>query len=68
MARGKRRTVRKTKRRRSRKRTQRGSGLLSLLGKAASVGVKLGKDKRYKRMGAVGATGHYIRHPRPWEH
>ena len=31
------------------------------------IGYKLGRDKRYKRMGAKGATGHYRRLPRPWE-
>ena len=46
---------------------QRGRGLLGVLGSAAKIGVKLGKDKRYKRMGVLGATGSYTRHPRPWE-
>ena len=48
-------------------RRQRGRGLLSTLASAAKLGYKLGKDKKYKRMGALGATGHYKRHPRPWE-
>ena len=33
----------------------------SLFGSAAKIGVKLGKDKRYKRMGAIGVTGSYSR-------
>ena len=43
-----------------------GRGLLE----AALTGVELGKSKKYKRMGAVGARGHY-RTPwpgvKPWE-
>ena len=37
---------------------------MSVLAKAAKIGYKLGSDKRYKRMGAKGATGHYTH--RPW--
>ena len=37
---------------------QRGKGLGTVLSTAAKIGYKLGKDKGYKRMGAVGATGH----------
>lgn len=59
-------SARRKKKTTRRKRTQRGGGFLSTLGKAASLGVKLGKDKRYKRMGAVGAKGHYTAHRRPW--
>ena len=40
---------------------------MSVLAKAYKIGDQLGRDKRYKRMGAKGATGHYRRHPRPWE-
>ena len=40
---------------------------MSLLAKAAKIGYKLGSDKRYKRMGSKGGTGHYRRVPRPWE-
>ena len=46
---------------------QNGRGIMSVLAKAYKIGDKLGRDKRYKRMGAKGATGHYQRHPRPWE-
>ena len=48
-------------------RRQRGRGILGVLGSAAKIGVKLGKDKRYKRMGVLGATSSYNRLPRPWE-
>ena len=44
-----------------------GRGIIGVLTKAAKIGYKLGRDKRYKRMGAKGATGHYRRLPRPWE-
>ena len=40
---------------------------MNVLAKAAKFGNQLGRSKRYKRMGAKGATGHYRRHPRPWE-
>ena len=40
---------------------------MTVLAKSAKIGYKLGRSKRYKRMGAKGATGHYRRHPRPWE-
>ena len=46
---------------------QNGRGIMSVLAKAYKIGHQLGPDKRYKRMGAKGATGHYRRHPRPWE-
>ena len=46
---------------------QRGSALLTVLKNAAKIGYKLGKDKRYKRMGAKGVTGSYSRRPAPWE-
>ena len=58
--------VRRRRRRGTRIR-QRGRGVLSILGKAAKLGVKLGKDKRYKRMGVLGATGSYNRRYAPWE-
>ena len=38
---------------------QRGKGLGTVLSTAANIGYKLGKDKGYKRVGAVGATGNY---------
>ena len=45
---------------------QRGRGLLE----AALTGIELGKSKKYKRMGAIGARGHY-RTPwpgvKPWK-
>ena len=44
-----------------------GPGIMSVLAKSAKIGYKLGRSKRYERMGAKGATGHYRRHPRPWE-
>ena len=50
-----------------RKRRQKGRGVLGVLGSAAKMGYKLGKDKRYKRMGFLGATGSYRRRPAPWE-
>ena len=50
-----------------RRRRQTGRGLLGILGSAGKIGYKLGKDKRYKRMGAIGATGSYNRRPAPWE-
>ena len=46
---------------------QRGKGLGTVLSTAAKIGYKLGKDKSYKRMGAVGATGHYTHFCKPWE-
>ena len=46
---------------------QRGKGLGTVLSTAAKIGYKLGKDKGYKRMGAVGATGHYTHFRKPWE-
>ena len=39
---------------------------MMVFAKAAKIGYKLGGDKRYKRMGAKGATVHYRRLPRPW--
>ena len=55
---------RRRPRRRAKSKTRRhyGMGLKDVL----AAGVKLGRDKRYKRMGALGARGHYKRHPRPW--
>ena len=43
--------------------SQGGGGLLS----GVEMGVKLGKAKGYKRMGALGAKGHYKANPRPWD-
>ena len=62
-----------SRRRRRRPSTQRprfrqnGRGIMTLLAKAAKIGYRLGRDKRYKRMGAKSATGHTRRLPRPWE-
>ena len=53
--------------RRKRDKRQRGGALLTVLKNAAKIGYKLGKDKRYKRMGAKGVTGSYNRRPAPWE-
>ena len=61
---------RRRRRRRSSQRPrfrQNGRGIMSVLAKSAKIGYKWGRDKRYKRMGAKGATGHYRHHPRPWE-
>ena len=46
---------------------QNGRGIMTVLAKAAKIRYKLGRDKRYKRMGAKGARGHYRRLPRRWE-
>ena len=46
---------------------QRGKGLGTVLSTAAKIGYKLGKDKGYKCMGALGATGHYKHFRKPWE-
>ena len=56
------------KRRRVKRKTRRhyGMGLKDILAAGVKLGVRLGRDKRYKRMGAIGATGHYRRLPRPW--
>ena len=53
--------------RRKHDKRQRGGALLTVLKNAAKIGYKLGKDKRYKRMGAKGVTGSYNRRPAPWE-
>ena len=67
---GKKMVTRRRRRRRTvhrlRRRWPRGMGLADVLGKAAAVGYSLGKSKRYRRMGAKGATGHYERLPTPW--
>lgn len=49
---------------RRRGKKQRGGNVFAT---AAKLGYKLGKDKRYKRMGALGVTGSYNRRPAPWE-
>ena len=41
-------------------------GLKDILAAGAKLGWKLGRDKCYKGMGAIGARGHYRGHPRPW--
>ena len=46
---------------------QKSKGLGTVLSTAAKIGYKLGKDKGYKRMAAVGATGHYTHFRKPWE-
>ena len=46
---------------------QRGKGLGTVLSTAAKIEYKVGKNKGYKRMGAVGATGHYTHFRKPWE-
>ena len=53
--------------RRKHDKRQRGGALLTVLKNAAKIGYSLGKDKRYKRMGAKGVTGSYNRRPAPWE-
>ena len=61
---------RRKRKRRTRKRRGRvnvGGSLWSLLKGAAKVGVKLGKSKRYKRMGALGVGGAVSNfRRRPW--
>ena len=59
----------RTRRRRRKSRTPRvGGSPGSLLKAAASLGVKLGKWKRYKRMGAKGVRGAVSKFRRkPWE-
>lgn len=57
----------KVKRRVRKRRPQKGSGLVTLLKESAKIGYKLGKDQRYKRIGAKGATGHYTHFRKPWE-
>ena len=56
-----------TRTRRKHDKRQRGGALLTVLKNAAKIGYGLGKDKRYKRMGAKGVTGSYNRRPAPWE-
>ena len=46
---------------------QRGGALFTVLKNAAKIGYKLGKDKRYKRIGAKGVIGSYNRRPALWE-
>jgi len=64
------RTQRKRKTRKKRKRRGHmnvGGSILSLLKGAAKVGIKLGKSKRYKRMGALGVGGAVSNfRRRPW--
>lgn len=62
-----------TERRRRPKRTHRkrnrqlGRGIKELVEEAVDLGMALGKDPSYKRMGAVGIKGHYDRRAAPWE-
>ena len=62
------RTNRKrTTRRKRRSHVNVGGSLFSLLKGAAKLGVKLGKSKRYKRMGALGVGGAVSNfRQRPW--
>ena len=46
---------------------QRGGALFTVLKNVAKIGYKLGKNKRYKRMGVKGVNGSYNRRPAPWE-
>ena len=46
---------------------QRGKGLGTVLSTAVKIGYKSGKDKGYKRMGAVRTTGHYKHFRKPWK-
>ena len=48
-------------------RRQRGRGIVGTLASTAKIGDKLGKDKRYKRMGVLGATGSYNRRYALWK-
>ena len=55
------------KRRKRRGHVNVGGSILSLLKGAAKLGVKLGKSKRYKRMGALGVGGAVSNfRRRPW--
>ena len=68
MARRKRRRTRRQPVQKRRKQWVGAGGLGSLLKAAAKFGVKLGKDKRYKRMGAKGVGGAVSNFRRkPWE-
>ena len=49
-----------------RKQRGQGIGLGDLVKGGIKIGLKLGRSKQYKRMGAVGARGHYKAHRRPW--
>ena len=44
-----------------------GEGVLEFLKQAAKIGYTLSKDPKYKRMGALGAQGHYQRNYTPLE-
>ena len=63
----------KRSKQRSRARTPRkrkrqcGGSLLTVRKNAAKIGYKLGKDKRYKRMGPKGVTASYNIRISPWE-
>ena len=76
MSRGKRKVTKRKVKRRKRKGGRlptilpgeyTGGALSSLLAGATKIGYMLGKDKKYKRMGAKGVTGSYKRIPAPWE-
>ena len=64
--------MKRAPRKRRRRRPRRGpvhvgGGILSLLKGAAKLGIKLGKSKEYKRMGALGVGGAVSNfRRRPW--
>lgn len=60
----KRRRPKRTHRKRNR---QLGRGIKELVEEAVDLGMALGRDPSYKRMGAVGVKGHYDRRAAPWE-
>ena len=60
-------TMKRLRRTTKRERRQSGRAVMGILGSAVKMGYKLGKDKRYKRMGLMGVTGSYNRRPAPWE-
>ena len=45
--------------------TEQGGAPFSVFKKAAKIRYRLGKDRRYKRMGAKGSTGSFNRRPSP---
>ena len=62
-----RRRKRRTTKRKRRGYVNVGGGILSLLKGAAKLGIKLGKSKDYKRMGALGVGGAVANfRRRPW--
>ena len=53
------------RRRRRRRRNHGGMDLKDIVSVPAKQGLKVGRDKRSKRMGAIGARRHYKANPRP---